>query len=118
MINKDFFAALDELEKVRRIDKNEFIASLEAGIASAYKKENSIATAVEVKLYPEQNKIRVFAFRTIVDEVQDDEKEISSRKRRRSSRATKSATRSPKRSPRRTSPVSRYRPLVRSSCRA
>ncbi|HCU56311.1 MAG TPA: transcription termination/antitermination protein NusA, partial [Clostridiales bacterium] len=77
MINKDFFAALDELERVRRIDKNEFIASLEAGLASAYKKENATSAAIEVKLYPEQNKIRVFAFRTIVDEVTDEEKEIS-----------------------------------------
>ena len=45
MINKDFFAALDELEKTRRINKSEFIASLEAGLASAYKKENAISTA-------------------------------------------------------------------------
>ena len=77
MINKDFFAALDELERVRRIDKKEFIASLEAGLASAYKKENATSAAIEVKLYPEQNKIRVFAFKTIVDEVADEEKEIS-----------------------------------------
>ncbi|MBR0303946.1 MAG: transcription termination factor NusA, partial [Clostridia bacterium] len=77
MINKDFFAALDELEKTRRINKSEFIASLEAGLASAYKKENAISTAVEVKLYPEQNKIRVFAYKTIVEEVNDEEKEIS-----------------------------------------
>ena len=77
MINKDFFAALDELEKTRRINKSEFIASLEAGLASAYKKENAISTAVEVKLYPEQNKIRVFAYKTIVEEVTDEEKEIS-----------------------------------------
>ena len=77
MINKDFFAALDELEKTRRINKSEFIATLEAGLASAYKKENAISTAVEVKLYPEQNKIRVFAYKTIVEEVTDEEKEIS-----------------------------------------
>lgn len=77
MINKDFFAALDELERVRRINKAEFIATLEAGIASAYKKENAISTAIEVKLYPDQNKIRVFAFKTIVEVVNDDEKEIS-----------------------------------------
>ncbi len=77
MINKDFFAALDELEKEKRIDKQEFIASLEAGLSSAYKKEYGDSAAIEVKLTPEQNKIRVFAYRTIVDEVTDEEKEIS-----------------------------------------
>ncbi len=77
MITKDFFAALDELEKEKRIDKQEFIASLEAGLSSAYKKEYGDGTAIEVKLNPEQNKIRVFAYRTIVDEVTDEEKEIS-----------------------------------------
>ena len=77
MINKDFFAALDALEKEKKIDKSEFIASLEAGLCSAYKKEFGDSTAIEVKLTPEQNKIRVFAYKTIVDEVQDEEKEIS-----------------------------------------
>ncbi len=77
MINKDFFAALDELERTRKIDKGDFIASLEAGLASAYKKENATSAAIEVKLDPEHAKIRVFAYKTIVEEVADDEKEIS-----------------------------------------
>ena len=77
MINKDFFAALDELEKEKHIDKKEFIASLEAGLSSAYKKEYGDSMAIEVKLTPEQNKIRVFAYRTIVEEVTDEEKQIS-----------------------------------------
>jgi len=77
MITKDFFAALDELERDKRIDKNELITALEAGLASAYKKEYGNGTAIEVKLYPDQNKIRVFAFKTIVEEVTDEEKEIS-----------------------------------------
>ena len=38
MINKDFFAALEALESEKKIEKQQFIESLEAGLAVAYKK--------------------------------------------------------------------------------
>lgn len=77
MINKEFFVALDEFEKQNKVDKQVFIESLESGLASAYKKEYGDSRAIEVRLAPEQSKIRVFAYRTVVDEVLDEEKEIS-----------------------------------------
>lgn len=77
MINKDFFAALDELEKDRRIDKALFIESLEAGLVSAYKRETGEARPILVKLNETRNEIKVYAYKTVVEQVEDSDKEIS-----------------------------------------
>ena len=77
MISKEFFQALDLLEKERKISKDSFIKSLEAGISSAYKKETGLNRGIDVQLNPAKYTIRVFAYRTVVDEVTDEEKEIS-----------------------------------------
>jgi len=78
MINsKDFFIALDLLEKEKKIDKAYFIESLEAALASAYKKNFGEAKSAIVKLNPEKNTIKVYAYKTIVDEVEDPDKQIS-----------------------------------------
>ena len=77
MVNKDFFAALDELEKEKRIDKAVFIESLEAGLASAYKREAGEARNVLVVLNEAKFSINIYAYKTIVETVEDPEKEIS-----------------------------------------
>jgi N utilization substance protein A len=77
MINKDFFATLELLEKEKKINKDLFISSLEAGLTSAYKKEFGESKSIEVKLNAAKNEIKVFAYRTVVEEVTDPEKEIS-----------------------------------------
>ncbi len=77
MTNKEFFLALDELEKEKKISKDVFIAALESGLSSAYKKETGEAKPVMIKLTPERNVIRAFAYQTVVEEVEDPDKEIS-----------------------------------------
>lgn len=77
MINKDFFLALSELEKTYKIDKSVFIESLEAGLVSAYKKESGEARNVTVQLNEAKNSIKFYAYKTVVEEVEDPEKEIS-----------------------------------------
>lgn len=77
MINQDFFLALDELEKQKGIAKDEFISALENALGIAYKKNSTDGGAVEVKINPEKKSIKVYAIRTIVEEVVDSEKEIS-----------------------------------------
>ena len=62
MINKDFFQALEDLE--------------------SEKKMYGEAKSALVKLSPEKNTIRVFSYKTIVDEVNDPDKEISLREAR------------------------------------
>ena len=76
MVNKEFFAALDALEKEKRISKDLLIESLEAGLASAFKKEWGEARAITVKLNEEKQSIKVYAYRTVVEEVEDYETQI------------------------------------------
>ncbi len=77
MQNKDFFAALDTLEKEKKIDKATFLESLEAGLASAYKRESGEARNIFVQLNEQRATINVYAYQTVVEEVEDPEKEIS-----------------------------------------
>ncbi|MDE6474293.1 MAG: transcription termination factor NusA [Clostridia bacterium] len=77
MINKDFFQALDALEKEKRIEQQQFIDALETGLAVAYKKENGKAKSVMVALNPQRSEIKIYAYQTVVEEVEDEEKQIS-----------------------------------------
>lgn len=77
MINKDFFHALDELEQEKKINKEQFIATLETALTSAYKKVYGEAKSAMVKLNPEKNTIKIYSYKTIVEEVVDPDKEIS-----------------------------------------
>lgn len=77
MINKDFFAALDELEKDRKINKELFLESLEAGLVSAFKRETGEARPITVRLNELKCEIKVFAYKVVVEEVDDPDKEIS-----------------------------------------
>ena len=77
MINKDFFLALSELEAQKGIKKDFFIETLESALVAAYKKNFGESRSVEVKLNPEKNTIKVYAYRTVVDVVEDADAEIS-----------------------------------------
>ncbi len=75
--SKEFFQALDELEATAKISKDQFIEYLSAGISSAYKKECGEARNILIQLNSEKCTIRVSAYKKIVEEVEDPEKEIS-----------------------------------------
>ena len=77
MVNKDFFKALDELEQEKKINKETFIQTLETALTSAYKKVYGEAKSAMVKLYPERNTIKIYSYKTVVEEVEDADKEIS-----------------------------------------
>ncbi|NLZ25778.1 MAG: transcription termination/antitermination protein NusA [Clostridiales bacterium] len=76
-MNKEFFQALDMLEREKRVSKELLIESLEAGLVSAYKKEFGEARNVIVKLNEEKQSIKVYAYREVVEVVEDEEKQIS-----------------------------------------
>ncbi len=69
--------AIDEIERVYKISKETLLESLEAGLASAYKKEYSEACNVSVNLNYEKQTIKVYLYKTIVEEVDDYDKEIA-----------------------------------------
>lgn len=77
MINKDFFQALIDLEEQKGINKEYFIEALEAALTSAYKKNFGEAKSAFVKLNPEKNTIKIYSYKTVVNEVLDSDKEIS-----------------------------------------
>lgn len=77
MVNKDFFKALEELETEKKIDKETFIQTLETALTSAYKKMYGEAKSAMVKLYPERNTIKIYSYKTVAEEVEDADKEIS-----------------------------------------
>ena len=77
MVSKDFFAALDELEREKRIKKDVFITALEQALVIAYKKHVGTSKAIDVKLNPDRSTIRIFAYQTVVEVVEDKETQIS-----------------------------------------
>lgn len=77
MINKDFFEALKDLEAEKGINEEVFISALEQALTAAYKKNSGMAKNAQVKLVPEKNTIKIYSYRTVVDQVEDPEKEIS-----------------------------------------
>ena len=77
MINKDFFEALKDLEAEKGIKQDVFIAALEQALTAAYKKNSGMAKNAQLRLLPEKNTIKIYSYRTVVDNVEDEEKEIS-----------------------------------------
>lgn len=77
MINKDFFQALEDLETEKKIDKETFITTLENALTSAYKKMYGEGKSAKVVLNPDRNMIRIYSYKTVVEEVVDPDKEIS-----------------------------------------
>ena len=77
IVSKDFFQALEDLETATKITKEQFIEYLASGISAAYKKECGEAKNISISLNPEKNSIRVRAYKNIVEEVVDPDKEIS-----------------------------------------
>jgi len=77
MINKDFFEALKDLETERGISSEVMISKLEQALTAAYKKNSGEAKSAMVKLVPEKNTIKIYSYKTVVEEVEDPEKEIT-----------------------------------------
>lgn len=78
MTNKDFFAALEDLEKEKGIPQSVFLEALENALVSACKKQyaGTVGT-VEIKLNPEKGTFDFFTVKNVVEEVIDRENEIS-----------------------------------------
>ncbi len=78
MVNKDFFAALADLEREKGIGEEAFLEALSGALASAYKKQYfGDAVNVEVRLNPEKNTIRFYLTQTVVDSEEPQDGEIT-----------------------------------------
>lgn len=78
MVNKEFFAALEDLEAEKGISSEIFLEALRGALVAAYKKQyEGGAGTVDVALNPEKGSIKFYTVKTAVEEVADPEKEIS-----------------------------------------
>ena len=77
MTNKDFFMALDALEKEKGIEKEYFLDALKTALATAYKRNFDEIRPVEVEIKPEKYSIDIYAYQTVVAEVTNPDTEIS-----------------------------------------
>ncbi len=76
-MNKEFFDALDLLEKEKGISKEYMLQKVEAALVSAFKKEVGGAGNVRVLLDPVKKDMKVYQQRTVVEDVTDLQTEIS-----------------------------------------
>lgn len=76
-VSKDFFAALDALESEKRIKKEEYLEMLEAGLVAAYKKQYGETRNMKVVINPQDCSIKTYAYRTVVEEVEDPDTQVS-----------------------------------------
>lgn len=77
LMNADFLEALQQLEKERGISSVVLLDAIEAALISAYKRNFSSAQNVRVEIDRETGVFRVFARKTVVEELADHRMEIS-----------------------------------------
>ena len=76
-MSTEFIAALAALEKEKGIEKSVLIDAIENALVSAYKKNYGTVHDVRVEVDPQSGAFRVFAKKTVVEQIEDDAAEIS-----------------------------------------
>ena len=76
-MNKEFFAALQLLEKEKGIPQEYMIEKIEAALVSAFKKEYGNNTNVRVHIDPVKEDVRVYQQKEVVEVVEDPAVQIS-----------------------------------------
>ena len=77
-MKSDFLIALTQLSAERHLPKEHVLQAIEVALASAFKKDNPASGQnISVKLNPNTGDVSVFALKTVVDEVEDPDREIT-----------------------------------------
>ena len=76
-MSSELFDAINYLEKEKGIDKDILLEALEAALISAYKKNFKSSGNVSVKFDEEEGSMQIHAQKTVVEEVEDEQEEIS-----------------------------------------
>jgi N utilization substance protein A len=76
-MNAEFIEALNEIEREKGISKEVLIEAIEAALVSGYKRNFNSAQNVRVDINRELGNVRVFARKTVVEEVTDPRSQIS-----------------------------------------
>ena len=77
-MKSDFMIALTQLAAERHLPREQVLQAIEVALASAFKKDNPASGQnISVKLNPNTGDVKVFALKTVVDLVEDPDREIS-----------------------------------------
>ena len=76
-MNKEFFVALDLLEKEKGIPKEYMLEKIEAALLSAFKKEFGNSTMMRVAIDPVKEDVKVYLQKEVVEEVENPQCQIS-----------------------------------------
>ena len=77
-MKSDFMVALKQLAAERHLPMEQVLGAIEVALASAFKKDNPASGQnISVTLNPNSGEVSVYALKTVVDIVEDDEREIT-----------------------------------------
>lgn len=77
-MKSDFLIALTQLAAERHLPREQVLQAIEVALASAFKKDNPASGQnISVRLNPNTGEVGVYALRTVVEAVEDPEREIS-----------------------------------------
>ncbi len=74
---EEFFRALDDLSKERRINKDVLFSAIEAALTSAYKKNFGKNANVRATVDADKHQVAVFSRKTVVETVEDPQTQMS-----------------------------------------
>jgi len=76
-MNKEFVDALNMLAAERNLDKEQLLGSLEEALEQAFERNVMPGKQIEVSLDPDSGEMEVLVIRRVVEEVEDEDKEIA-----------------------------------------
>ena len=77
-MKSDFMVALKQLAAERHLPMEQVLGAIEVALASAFKKDNPASGQnISVTLNPNSGEVSVYALKTVVDAVEDEEREIT-----------------------------------------
>ena len=77
-MKSDFLIALTQMASERHLPKEQVLQAIEVALASAFRKDNpTMGQNLSVKLNPNTGEVLVYALRTVVETVEDSEREIT-----------------------------------------
>ena len=77
-MKSDFLIALTQLAAERHLPREQVLQAIEVALASAFKRDNPImGQNISVKLNPNTGEVGVYALKTVVETVEDPEREVT-----------------------------------------
>lgn len=76
-MNEEFMEALQQFEKEKGIPRHILIEAIESALVSAYKRDQKESANIRVQLNAQTGAVRVFSYREVVEDVEDEQAQIA-----------------------------------------